>query len=117
MDDRGYLHRALLRPAQEHDVAVAARLLRGLKYGVVPGDRGYLSRGLMAEVARQRVDRIARHKRNMRPHSERERRLNTGQVGPLERLHLLRGHRIIERVFSSRHRLGLSERRTARPEG
>lgn len=52
VDDRGYLRRVLLRPAQEHDVTVAVRLLRGLKYGVVPGDKGYLSRGLKAEVAR-----------------------------------------------------------------
>ncbi|GIW32795.1 MAG: hypothetical protein KatS3mg072_0128 [Meiothermus sp.] len=97
VDDRGYLRRVLLRPAQEHDVTVAVRLLRGLKYVVVTGDRGYLSRGLKAEVARQGVDLIARHKRNMRPHSQRERCL-------------LRGHRIIESVFSSLDRLGLSER-------
>ncbi|HEU4743361.1 MAG TPA: transposase [Meiothermus sp.] len=117
VDDRGYLRRVLLRPAQEHDVAVAVRLLRGLKYGVVPGDRGYLSRGLKAEVARQGVDLIARHKRNMRPHSERERRLSTGLAGPLERLHLLRGHRIIESVFSSLDRLGLSERPYRKTQG
>ncbi|WP_157413597.1 transposase [Meiothermus ruber] len=44
VDDRGYLRRVLLRPAQEHDVVVAVRLLRGLKYVVVTGDKGYLSR-------------------------------------------------------------------------
>jgi|YNPMSStandDraft_1061717.scaffolds.fasta_scaffold32528_3 hypothetical protein len=53
----------------------------------------------------------------MRPHSERERRLSTGLAGPLERLHLLRGHRIIESVFSSLDRLGLSERPYRKTQG
>ena len=104
VDDRGYLRRVLLRPAHEHDVRVAARLLQGLRYVVVTADKGYLSRGLRAEVARQGVDLIARHKRNMRPHSEREQRL-------------LRGHRIIESVFSSLDRLGLCKRPYRKTQG
>lgn len=76
---------------------MAARLLQGLRYRVVTADKGYLSRKLQAEAARQGVDLIARHKRNMRPHSERERRL-------------WQGRRMIVNIFSSLDRLGLSER-------
>jgi len=97
VDDRGFLRRVLLCPAHEHDVAVAARLLRGLGYVVVTGDKGYLSQALRAQAARQGVDLIARHKRNMRPHTRRER-------------YFLRGQRMVESVFSSLDRLGLSER-------
>jgi hypothetical protein len=78
-------------------VVVAARLLQGLSYVVVTGDKGYLSQALKAQAARQGVDLIARHKRNMRPHTRRER-------------YFLQGHRMVESVFSSLDRLGLSER-------
>jgi len=64
---------------------------------VVTGDKGYLSRALKAQAAWQGVDLIARHKRNMRPHTRRER-------------YFLRGQRMVESVFSSLDRLGLSER-------
>jgi len=97
VDDQGFLRRVLLCPAHEHDVTVAARLLQGLGYVVVTGDKGYLSQALKAQAARQGVDLIARHKRNMRPHTRRER-------------YFLRGHRMVESVFSSLDRLGLSER-------
>lgn len=78
-------------------MVVAARLLQGLSYVVVTGDKGYLSQALKAQAARQGVDLIARHKRNMRPHTRRER-------------YFLQGHRMVESVFSSLDRLGLSER-------
>jgi hypothetical protein len=91
VDDQGFLRRVLLYPAHKHDVVVAARLLQGLSDVVVTGDKGYLSRALKAQAAWQGVDLIARHKRNMRPHTRREQRM-------------------VESVFSSLDRLGLSER-------
>lgn len=97
VDEQGFLQRVLLAPAHAHDVVVAVRLLEGLRYRVVTGDRGYLSRALKAQVARQGVDLIAKHKRNMRPHTRREE-------------YFLRGHRMVESVFSSLDRWGLSER-------
>ena len=39
--DQGFLRRVLLYPAHKHDVVVAARLLQGLSYVVVTGDKGY----------------------------------------------------------------------------
>jgi len=56
VDDQGFLRRVLLYPAHKHDVVVAARLLQGLSYVVVTGDKGYLSRALKAQAARQGVD-------------------------------------------------------------
>jgi hypothetical protein len=97
VDDQGFLRRVLLYPAHKHDVVVAARLLQGLSDVVVTGDKGYLSRALKAQAAWQGVDLIARHKRNMRPHTRREQ-------------YFLRGQRMVESVFSSLDRLGLSER-------
>ena len=104
MDDQGFLRRVLLYPAHKHDVVVAARLLQGLSYVVVTGDKGYLSRALKAQVAWQGVDLIARHKRNMRPHTRREQ-------------YFLRGQRMVESVFSSLDRLGLSERPYRKTQG
>jgi hypothetical protein len=104
VDDQGFLRRVLLYPAHKHDVVVAARLLQGLSYVVVTGDKGYLSRALKAQAAWQGVDLIARHKRNMRPHTRRER-------------YFLRGHRMVESVFSSLDRLGLSERPYRKTQG
>jgi hypothetical protein len=104
VDDQGFLRRVLLYPAHKHDVVVAARLLQGLSYVVVTGDKGYLSRALKAQAARQGVDLIARHKRNMRPHTRREQ-------------YFLRGHRMVESVFSSLDRLGLSERPYRKTQG
>lgn len=91
-------------PAQEHDGVVAARLLRGLRYRVVTIDKGYLSRKLQAEAARYGVDLIAKPRRNMRSFSQREKRLRQGQ-------------RIIESVFSSLDRLGLSEHPYRKTQG
>jgi len=104
VDDQGFLRRVLLCPAHEHDVVVAPRLLRGLSYVVVTGDKGYLSQALKARAARQGVDLIAKRKRNMRPHTGRER-------------YFLRGHRMVESVFSSLDRLGLSERPYRKTQG
>jgi len=104
VDDQGFLRRVLLYPAHKHDVVVAARLLQGLSYVVVTGDKGYLSRALKAQVAWQGVDLIARHKRNMRPHTRREQ-------------YFLRGQRMVESVFSSLDRLGLSERPYRKTQG
>jgi hypothetical protein len=55
-------------------------------------------------VARQGVDLVAKHKRNMRPHTRRERCL-------------LQGHRVVESVFSSLDRRGLSERAYRKTRG
>nr|WP_277189076.1 transposase [Meiothermus ruber] len=104
VDDQGFLRRVLLYPAHKHDLVVAARLLQGLGYVVVTGDKGYLSQALKAQAARQGVDLIAKHKRNMQPHTRRER-------------YFLRGHRMVESVFSSLDRLGLSERPYRKTQG
>ena len=80
MDDQGFLRRVLLYPAHKHDVVVAARLLQGLSYAVVTGDKGYLSQALKAQAAWQGVDLIARHKRNIRPHTRREQYFLRGQL-------------------------------------
>lgn len=69
VDEQGFVRQALLRPAHEQDGAVAVWLLRGLRYRVVRGDKGYLSRKLQAEAARCGVDLIAKRKRNVRPSS------------------------------------------------
>jgi len=61
-------------------VVVAARLLQGLSDVVVTGDKGYLSQALKAQAAWQGVDLIARHKRNMRPHTRREQYFLRGQL-------------------------------------
>jgi len=98
VDDQGFLRRVLLYPAHKHDVVVAARLLQGLSDVVVTGDKGYLSQALKAQAAWQGVDLIARHKRNMRPHTRREQRM-------------------VESVFSSLDRPGLSERPYRKPQG
>jgi len=86
-----------LRPANEHDVKAAPRLLEGLTYTIVTGDKGYLSQTLKAEVAKRAVDLVTPRKRNQLPPPQRERTL-------------YQGHHIIETVFFVLDRLGFSDR-------
>lgn len=97
VDDLGRLTRVLLRAANEHDVVVAPRLLAGLSYTIVTGDKGYISRDLKARIAAKAVDLVTPRRSNQSPPSRRER-------------NLYKGHRIVEATFSSLTRLGLSER-------
>jgi hypothetical protein len=97
VDDTGDLCEVLLRGANEHDVKVAPRLLNGLTYTIVTADKGYLSQDLKTEVAPQAVDLVTPRRRNQLPPPKREQCL-------------YQGHRIIESVFSSLDRLGLSDR-------
>ncbi len=97
VDDRGQLCGVLLRPANEHDVKVAPRLLDGLSYSIITADKGYISKDLKADLAKSAVDLVTPRKSNQLPPPNRERVL-------------YRGHRRVESVFSSFDRLGLSER-------
>jgi len=97
VDDTGQLCRVLLRPANEHDVKVAPRLLDDLGYTIITGDKGYLSQNLKANFAPLAVDLVTPRKSNQLPPPKREKAL-------------YRGHRIIENTFSSLDRLGLSNR-------
>jgi hypothetical protein len=97
VDDTGQLCRVLLRPANEHDVMVAPRLLDDLSYTIITGDKGYLSQNLKANLAPLAVDLVTPRKSNQLPPPKREKAL-------------YRGHRIIETTLSSLDRLGLSSR-------
>ena len=97
VDDEGKLCKLLLRPANEHDVKVAPRLLDNLSYTIVTADKGYLSRDLKAELAQSAVDLVTPRRKNQPPPPKREQ-------------NLYKGHRIIETTFSSLDRLGLSAR-------
>ncbi len=97
VDDTSRLCEVLLRGANEHDVKVAPRLLDKLTYAIVTADKGYISSELKADVASQAVDLITPRRSNQLPPPKREQRL-------------YQGHRIVESVFSSLDRLGLSDR-------
>ena len=97
VDDTGKLCELLLRGANEHDVKVAPRLLDDLIYTIVTADKGYISKDLKAEVAPQAVDLVTPRRSNQLPLPQREQNLYCG-------------HRIVESVFSSLDRLGLSDR-------
>ena len=97
VDELGRLSRVLLRPANEHDVTVAPRLLVGLSYTIVTGDKGYISQDLKASVAAKAVDVVTPRRSNQLPPPRREQ-------------NLYKRHRIVETTFSSLTRLGLSER-------
>ena len=95
--DAGQLCKLLLRPANEHDVKVAPRLLDDLNYTIITADKGYISQDLKADLAKKAVDLVTPRRSNQLPPPKREQTL-------------YQGHRIIETVFSSLDRLGLSER-------
>ncbi len=95
--DAGQICGLLLRPANEHDVKVAPRLLENLTYTIITADKGYISRDLKADLAPLAVDLVTPRKSNQLPPPKRE------QV-------LYRGHRRVETTFSSLDRLGLSDR-------
>ena len=96
-DDQGQLCCTLLRPAREHDVTVAPRLLKVLNYAVVTGDKGYISQDLKAGLDKHAVHLVTPRRSNQLPPPAAEQRL-------------YKGHRIIETVFSMLDRLGLSDR-------
>jgi hypothetical protein len=95
--DTGKLCQLLLRPANEHDVSVAPRLLSDLSYTIVTGDKGYISKDLKADLAKSAVDLVTPRKSNQLPPPQREK-------------NLYKGHRIVESVFSSFDRLAFSDR-------
>ena len=97
VDDTGELCELLLRGANEHDVKFARRLLDELDYTIVTADKGYISRDLKADLPKHAVDLVTPRRSNQLPPPKREQ-------------HLYRVHRIIETVFSSLDRLGLSEK-------
>ena len=97
VDDAGRLCEVLLRGANEHDVKVAPRLLESLNYTIVTADKGYISQPLKANLAKNAVDLVTPRRSNQLPPPKREQKLYYG-------------HRIVETVFSSLDRLGLSER-------
>ncbi len=97
VNDAGQLCRLLLRAANEHDVKVAPRLLENLTYAIITADKGYISRDLKADLAKNAIDLVTPRKSNQLPPPKRE------QV-------LYRGHRRVESTFSSLDRLGLSDR-------
>lgn len=97
VDDTGRFCEVLLRGANEHDVKVAPRLLDTLAYTIVTADKGYISQPLKADLAKSAVDLVTPRRSNQLPPPKREQ-------------NLYHGHRIVETVFSSLDRLGLSER-------
>ena len=96
-DDEGGLCAVLLRPANEHDVSVAPRLLNTLNYKIVTADKGYISQDLKADLDKHAVHLVTPRKSNQLPPPKAEQTL-------------YQGHRIIETVFSSLDRFGLSDR-------
>lgn len=96
-DDEGQLCRVLLRPANEHDVSVAPRLLCDLNYAIITADKGYISQSLKSDLDNHAVHLVTPRKSNQLPPPKAEQTL-------------YKGHRIIETVFSSLDRLGLSDR-------
>ncbi len=96
-DDEGLLHRVLLRPANEHDISVAPHLLSELDYAIITADKGYISKDLKADLDQHTVHFVTLRRANQLP-------------PPKAEQSLYRGHRIIETVFSSLDRLGLSDR-------
>ena len=97
VNDAGALCRVLMRPANEHDVSVAPRLLNDLLYVIVTGDKGYISQDLKATVAARAGDIVTPRRSNQLPPSRREK-------------NLCQGHHIVESTFSALDRLGLSDR-------
>lgn len=96
-NDEGGLCAVLLRPANEHDLSVAPRLLNTLNYKIVTADKGYLSQHLKADLDKHAVHLVTPGKSNLLPPPKAEQML-------------YQGHHIIEPVFSSLDRLGLSDR-------
>lgn len=96
-DDERHLCRILLRPANEHDLSVAPRLLKKLNYRVITADKGYISQALKSDLDKHAVHLVTPRKNNQLP-------------PPLSEQSLYKGHPIVETVFSVLDRLGLSDR-------
>jgi hypothetical protein len=108
--DAGQICGLLLRPANEHDVKVAPRLLENLTYTIITADKGYISRDLKADLAPLAVDLVTPRKSNqLPPPSTGTSPALVGLVPKREQV-LYRGHRRVETTFSSLDRLGLSDR-------
>jgi len=97
VDDHGKFCRLLLRPANEHDVAVAARLLNHLNYTIVTADKAYISQDLKLALDKQAVHLVTPTRSNQLPPPKAEKTL-------------YKGHRIVETAFSSLDNLGFSDR-------
>jgi hypothetical protein len=97
VDEQGKFCAVLLRPANEHDVRVAPRLLEHLSYRIVTADKGYISRDLKRALDKHAVHLVTPKRSNQLPPSRAERRL-------------YKNHRRVETAFSSLDRLGFSDR-------
>jgi len=97
VNDEGAFCRLLLRPANEHDLNVAGRLVKDLNYTILTGDKGYLSQDFKAQLDKQAVHLVTPKRRNQLPPPKSEQKL-------------YKGHKIIETTFSSLDRLGFSDR-------
>ena len=97
VDDEGNFCKLLLRPAHQHDVAVAEDLVKGLNYTILTGDKGYISKDLKAQLDKQAVHLVTPKRSNQLPPPKSEQKL-------------YQGHKRVETVFSSLDRLGFSDR-------
>jgi len=97
VDEQGAFCAVLLRPANEHDVTVAPRLLEQLSYRIITADKGYISQDLKRALDKHAVHLVTPRRSNQLPPPPAERRL-------------YKNHRRVETAFSSLDRLGLSDR-------
>lgn len=97
VDEQGAFCAVLLRPANEHDVTVAPRLLEQLNYRIITADKGYISQDVKRALDKHAVHLVTPRRSNQSPPPPAERRL-------------YKNHRIVETAFSSLDRLGLSDR-------
>lgn len=97
VDDEGNFCKLLFRPANEHDLSVAERLVKGLSYTILTGDKGYISKDFKAQLDKQATHLVTPRRSNQLPPPKAEQKL-------------YKGHKIIETAFSSLDRLGFSDR-------
>ena len=97
VDEQGAFCAVLLRPANEHDVTVAPRLLVQLSYRIITADKGYISQDFKRALDKHAVHLVTPRRSNQLPPPPAERRL-------------YKNHRRVETAFSSLDRLGLSDR-------
>jgi hypothetical protein len=64
----------VLKPGAMHDVSCADEVLKNFR-GTVIGDKGYCSASLANQLSRRRIWLVARHRKNMRPNTAKEKAL------------------------------------------
>jgi hypothetical protein len=97
VDDQGKFCHVLLRPANEHDVAIAPRLLNHLEYTIITADKGYISQDFKLALDKHAVHLVTPRRSNQLPPPKAEKKL-------------YKHHRIVETAFSSLDNLGFSDR-------